>query len=261
MRRYAVLNMMKKFTFMIVAFGFLTAGVSRGQQTAPKVPPSVESNQPPCIAVYGAVRAPAMFVLRRPARLAEVIAMAGGVTARAGESVQVIHTRTPCYQPGQKSRSVSWLDSRPEPPGQSDSYVLSEVARPDERSNPLLRAGDVVIVTVQNPIYVVGSVVAPRELYSKEPLTLSQAIKLAGGPSRNAEINKVVVYAPRQGAVFLAKQFDLGAIRKHREKDPMLEPYDIVFVPSLGARMVGPPLGYPSFDTRPLIPLKYRVIY
>lgn len=247
---------------MILAIGLLTTGASRAQQPAQNASTSVES-QAPCLTVYGAVRAPAMFTLRRPVRLAEVIAMAGGLTARAGESVQVIHTRTPCYQPGQESRSVSWLDSTSKevPAGQSDTYVLSEVSRTDDKSNPFLQAGDIVIVTEQYPIYVVGSVVAPREIYSKEPLTLSQAIKLAGGAHRNAEVSKVVVYQPKKGAVFLARQFDLRAIRKHRVVDPILQAYDIVFVPSLGIRTVGPPLGYPSFDTRPLIPFPYRVIY
>jgi len=54
---------------------------------------------------------------------------------------------------------------------------------------------------------------------------------------------------------------DLMATRKHRAEDPLLQPYDIVEVLPAGPRKSGPRLSYPTFDSRPLIPLPYRVIY
>jgi protein involved in polysaccharide export with SLBB domain len=128
----------------------------------------------------------------------------------------------------------------------------------DEKANPYLAGGDVVIVTQQAAIYVVGSVVTPRTIYSKKPVTLMQAMKLAGGALRDAQVSKVVVHRQKKDSGDL--QFDLAAIRKHRAEDPVLEANDIVFVPSLGAR-TGWPLRYPTFDPRPLIPRSYRVIY
>ena len=114
---------------------------------------------------------------------------------------------------------------------------------------------------MQEPVYVAGSVTTPRAIYSKEPVTLTQAIKLAGGELRDAQVSKVVVYRRKKDAGDLSIQLDLGAIRKHRAENPILQPNDIVVVPSLGEWKVGPPLGYPTFDSRPLIPPPHRVIY
>ncbi len=61
--------------------------------------------------------------------------------------------------------------------------------------------------------------------------------------------------------VGFAIRADLVAIRKHRAEDPLLQPYDIVEVLPAGPRKSGPLLSYPTFDSRPLIPLPYRVIY
>jgi protein involved in polysaccharide export with SLBB domain len=144
------------------------------------------------------------------------------------------------------------------PQGKLDVYVLSEVLSREEKANPYLDAGDVVIVTQQAPIYVVGSVVTPRSIFSKTPVTLMQAMKLAGGALRDAQVSKVIVHRQKKDSRDL--QFDLTAIRKHRAEDPVLEANDIVFVPSLGAR-TGWPLRYPTFDPRPLIPRAYRAIY
>ncbi|HMJ26758.1 MAG TPA: SLBB domain-containing protein [Pyrinomonadaceae bacterium] len=253
-----VFTIKKYFLFMILAIAALACGASRAQQPAQSTSSANEPNVGPCVAVYGAVRAPALIVLRRPVRLAEMIAMAGGLTDRASDTVQVIHTRAKCFQPGITDRVVKSGN----PAGKLDTYVLSEVSRSEEKSNPNLDAGDVVIVNVQAPIYVVGSVMGPREIYSKDPLTLSQAIKLAGGALRNAQVSKVMVHRQKTDPADFSIHFDLGAIRKHWAPDPVLQAYDIVFVPSGDSRTVGPPMRYPTFfDPRPLIPRSYRVIH
>lgn len=248
--------MQKNFVFMILAIALLSAGATRAQQPAQGTSPPPEPNVKPCVVVYGAVRSPSRLELRRPVRLAEVIAMAGGLTDRASGTVQVIHSRSQCFQPGITDRVVKSGN----PVAKVDTYVLSEVSRAEEKSNPNLDAGDVVIVNVQAPIYVVGSVMGPREIYSKDPLTLSQAIKLAGGALRNAQVSRVMVHRQKRDPADFSIHYDLGAIRKHRAEDPVLQAYDIVFVPSKDPRTVGPPMRYPTFfDPRPLIPLPYRV--
>lgn len=239
---------------MILAIALLAAGATRSQQSAQGTSPASEPSMKPCVAVYGAVKSPARIQLRLPVRLAEVIAMAGGLTEPAGDTVHVLHSRSKCFQQGVTDRVVKVGD----PSAKPEAYLLSEVLSGDEKANPYLDAGDVVIVTQQAPIYVLGSVVTPRTIYSKKPVTLMQAMKLAGGALRDAQVSKVVVHRQKKASGDL--QFDLAAIRKHWADDPVLQSNDIVFVPSLGAR-TGRPRRYPTFDSRPLIPPPYRVIY
>jgi polysaccharide biosynthesis/export protein len=230
----------------IIVIGLLAAFGIRAQQPRSNTSAADESNAKPCvvapcIVVSGAVRAPVRLELRRRVRLAEVFAMAGGLTDRASGTVQVIHADS---------------DS----PGKLCTYVLSEVLRREDTANPYVEGGDVVLVSEIEPIYVTGSVLNPREIYPKEPVTLRQAIELAGGSGRDAQISRIVIHRQDKG-FGLSIAADLVAIRKHHAEDPILEPYDVVEVPPSGTRRVGPPISYPTFDSRPLIPLPYRVIY
>jgi protein involved in polysaccharide export with SLBB domain len=239
---------------MIIVIGLLAAGESLGQNNSPVD----ESNAKACVVVYGAVRAPGRVELRRRVRLAEVLAISGGVTERASGTVRIIHSGAQCSQPGITDRELT--DSSRSL--KSDTYALSGLQRREAGANPYLEGGEIVIVTELKPIYVVGSVLTPREIFLKEPVTLVQAIKLAGGELRDAQISQVAIHRQKKdaaGSIWI--QANLEAIRKHRAEDLILQPYDIVIVPSLGWRSVGPPLSFPTFDSRPLIPLSFRIIY
>jgi polysaccharide export outer membrane protein len=233
--------MRKTLQSIIIVIGLLAACGIRAQQPRPNTRAADESNAKPYVVVFGAVRAPARLELRRHVRLAEVLAMAGGLTNRASGNVKVTHADS---------------DS----PGKSDTYVLSEVLRREETSNPYVDGGDIVFVPELDPIYVIGSVLTQSEIYPKESLTLTQAIKLAGGARRDAQTGRIVIYRHLKGIGFSIKA-DLVAIKKHLAEDPLLQPYDIVEVPPPGPRKVGPRFGYPTFDSRPLIPPPDRVIY
>jgi protein involved in polysaccharide export with SLBB domain len=232
--------MRKKLTLTIIVIGLLTAGV-RAQQPAPNTSPATDPHLKRCVVVFGAVRTPARLEPRRRVRLAEVIAMAEGPTDRASGTVQVIHTGTQCAQPG-----ITVAKER-DPARKSDTYVLSELLRREERANPYVDDGDVVIVTQIETVLVAGSVVTPREIYLKEPVTLMQAITLAGGALKSSQAPRVIIYRQRNSI-----EVNLEAIRKHRAEDPILQPNDIVVV---GFYRDPVPLErYHIFDPRPLIP-------
>jgi protein involved in polysaccharide export with SLBB domain len=243
--------MRKKLTLLIIVIGLLAAGEIRAQQPAPNASTAGAPDLKRCVEVFGAVRAPARIALRRRVHLAEVIAMAGGQTDRASGTVRVIHSGTDCSQPGNP------VVNRGDPAPKFDTYVLSELLRREERANPYVEDGDIVIVTPFETIYVAGSVVTPRAIYLKGPVTLMQAIALAGGELRNAQTSIIVIHRQKKDVGDLSIQVDPMAIRKHRVEDPILQPNDVVVVPSLGWRIVGPPIGYPTFDPRPLIPPPY----
>jgi polysaccharide export outer membrane protein len=248
---------MRKMLPMLLLVIFLTTASIQGQRSASEV---AQTDDPkPCVVVVGAVRAPARIEIRRQVRLHEVLAIAGGLTTQAGETIQLVHTGSKCFQSSRVPAANSASSS-----GESTVLNISDIGPGEEKADPYIVAGDLVIVSVQEPIYVVGSVVNPRAIYSKERVTLTQAIRLAGGVTSNSNTSKVVIYRPKKGLTgvsitvdCVSITVDYWAIRKHSAEDPTLQPFDIIYV---GAGLM-PGFSHSIFDTRPLIPKEYRVIY
>lgn len=239
----------------IAGIGLLGIAAIRAQQPANNSSQADNSNAKPCIVVFGAVRSPTRFELRRRVRLAEVLALSGGVTERAGETIQIIHTGSEC-PPGAAEKQAAKSAT-----ADSEKFIvlnLADLLRGDEKANPYIEAGDVVNVTESDPIYVIGSVVSPGAIYPKEAITLMQAIKMAGGLRGDTNLSQVVIYRPKGDQVEHIT-VDLNEIRRHRTKDFILHLRDIVIVGGVG--QIVPMNRYPTFDSRPLIPRGYRVIY
>jgi len=58
-----------------------------------------QNSQAPCVVVAGAVHSPMRFELkRRPVKVLEALAFAGGPTQRASGTIKLIRTGEPCYQ-------------------------------------------------------------------------------------------------------------------------------------------------------------------
>ena len=242
--------------FAIAGIGLLSTSAIQAQQPANNSSQAGNSNAKACIVVYGAVRSPARFELRRRVRLAELLALSGGVTERVGQTIQIIHSGSECYRGAEKQATKS-------PTSDSEKFVvlnLADFVRRDEKANPYIEAGDVVIVTESDPIYITGSVVHPRPIYSREPLTFRQAIKIAGGLRADAKKGKVLIYRRRpNGDLAEEIALDLNEIVRHRTKDFILQPGDTVVVG--GVSQLLPMNRYPTFDSRPLIPRGYKVIF
>lgn len=247
--------MRKRLLLLFFAVGLSAAGSIRAQQPAKTSSPGDDSNIKPCVVVYGAVKSPARFELRRRIRLAEALVAVGGITDRAASTVKIIKSGATCFQ-DKRIDQVKTSNSASEQPAVVN---IADIPRGDQKSNPYLEAGDIVIVTELDPIYVAGSVVNPRAIYSKERLTLTQAIKLAGGVTSDPNTSKVVIYRlkkdPKES---ISITVDFWAITKHSAEDPTLQPFDIV---NVGAERLMPGISQPLFDSRPLIPRGYRVIH
>jgi polysaccharide export outer membrane protein len=191
-----------------------------------------QRNSRPPATLYGAVRNPMLVVMMRRVRLHELIARSGGVTERASGTVQVIHTQPEmCPEPGEvvikRASATASVES------QMESYKLRELS--NESGDPFIRPGDVVIVTEGEPVYITGAVLAPQPIFMKDQLTLGRAIAMAGGPQRLANTGEVHVYRKKDGLIGQEDlKFNYDAIRKGREKDVLLQPYDIIDVRNSG---------------------------
>jgi polysaccharide export outer membrane protein len=191
-----------------------------------------QRNSRPPATLYGAVRNPMLVVMMRRVRLHELIARSGGVTERASGTVQVIHTEPEmCPEPGEvvikRASATSSVES------QMETYKLRELS--NESGDPFIRPGDVVIVTEGEPVYITGAVLAPQPIFMKDQLTLGRAIAMAGGPQRLANTGEVHIYRKKDGLIGQEDlKFNYDAIRKGREKDVLVQPYDIIDVRNSG---------------------------
>ncbi len=163
------------------------------------------------ITISGEVNQPGIYPLLGPHRLYDAISAAGGLTPRAGRTVTIVHKAAP-----------------------DDPTVLDL-----PRDTALLQAniqvvpGDTIIVSKAGVVYAVGEVVRPGAflMETNTRLTILQVIALSQGPTRTAALNRAqIVRRTPQGLKEIPVQLD--KILKARAPDHLLEPDDIVFLPS-----------------------------
>ncbi len=193
-----------------------------------------KSRQPATIA--GAVRTEMQVTMMRRARLHELITRAGGTTDRASGTIQVMHTVPQmCPEPGVTFQKASATDQKTPAAGNFSEfgiaiYRLAELRAGKEEADPYIWPGDIVLVNEAEPVYVIGAVVAPREIPLREGLTLARAIAMSGGAQRLAK-DEVAIYRTKPGLVGQETlKFDYNAIKKGRLADVPLQPYDIIDV-------------------------------
>ncbi|HLL72325.1 MAG TPA: SLBB domain-containing protein [Pyrinomonadaceae bacterium] len=186
--------------------------------------------------VYGAVRSPAQYEMRRPARLLELLSKSGGVTEQQSGTIQIFHTQPLlCPEPEEMKVAAAPVEQGEDvltPP--YTIYRVEELKMGKSEANPYIHPGDVIYVAEAAPIYVTGNVVQPANLYLRENMTLSRAIAIVGGP-KNAKEDKVRIYRMKPGAM---KQevvtVDYKAIKQGKKEDMILQPYDVIEVPAEG---------------------------
>jgi polysaccharide export outer membrane protein len=194
--------------------------------------------------VFGAVRSPSRVQMIRRLRLHEMLATAGGITANASGTIQIVHTELElCPEPEdliastspQTAVAVAKKDPKVSDVGEIETYKISGLKSGTDETNPYIRPGDIVIVTEGEPVFITGLVVSPREVVIKDNLTLARAIAMAGGPQKLAKTSEIHVYRKKEGKIGSEDlKFDYDAIRKGKAQDVLLEAYDIIDVRPLG---------------------------
>jgi polysaccharide export outer membrane protein len=188
-------------------------------------------SRPPAI-VYGAVRAPTRVLMQKRTKLIEVLAAAGSVTEQASGDIQIFHTtELMCPEPEDEAQ----LAAEQHPSGDALAVPYTTFKIGDVKigkSNPLVRPGDIILVQEAYPIYVTGAVTAPNSLYLRENLSLSRAIAQVGGARKGAKTDKVRIVRTKPGGELEPEIIvaNLDAIRKQKEPDIALKPYDIIDV-------------------------------
>ena len=183
-------------------------------------------SRPPAV-IFGAVRNAQRVDMRRRVRLHELLASSGGITQNASGTIQIMHTEPEmCAEPEPTGQAPAASDV-----GQLAVYQILDVKSGQEKGDPFIRPGDIVIVTEGEPLYITGAVVQPREMILKDGLTLARAIMMSGGTTRMAKTNDVHIYRVKEGKMGSEDiKVNYDAIRKGQEKDIPLKAYDIVDV-------------------------------
>lgn len=187
-------------------------------------------SKPPAT-VYGEVKTPAQVMLMRKVTLMEVISFSGGPTEDAGGTVRIFRTQPPiCTEDYGES---NWKPDSTNPADvPSKTFAMSNVKLGTDSSNPVIYPGDVILVEKASPVYVTGEVANPQAVLIKEGgLSLFDAVAKLGGPKREAKTKDIKIYrrkANSDSPEMISANYDL--IRTGKQKDIMLEPYDVVVV-------------------------------
>lgn len=177
----------------------------------PQVTVFIEEYNALAAGIAGAVKEPKRIALTRELRLYDLIGLAGGLTDKAGEIVELVHTKG--------VEGIETID-------------LKELFRKPEL-NRIIRDGDLVNVPEAGVIYVSGNVKNSGPYPVKENVTLTEAIAMAGGLLQDTKRKEIRLWRMNgsNGNARTEQIVNLDEIEKDPKKDIPLRAYDIVLVP------------------------------
>jgi polysaccharide biosynthesis/export protein len=167
--------------------------------------------------ISGEVNRPGAYPLLRSHRLSDLIAVAGGLSPRAGNAVTI--TRE----------------------ADATSPIHIDLSQTDEKqTNPEIMPGDSITVSQTGIVYVLGDVQRPGGflLDRRTSLSVVQAMALAEGTTPTAALSKARLIRTTQGN----RQeipLNLRTILKSQSPDLALQAGDIIFVPGSATRGLG----------------------
>lgn len=164
------------------------------------------------VSVTGEVNKPGVYPVWGERHLVDMIAQAGGTTARAGKFASITHRDNI---------------------GGSTAYDLSKGDIQGFASNPIVVAGDTVMVGKTGIVYVLGEVGRPGgfPLDNTESLSLIQVLALAQGTTKTAKLGSArLIRKAANGRTEIA--VNLKEVFKGRNPDIQLKEDDIIYVPN-----------------------------
>jgi polysaccharide biosynthesis/export protein len=188
----------------------------------PQVDVFVKEHHSVTVSVIGFVNEQGRFQLQRRIRLLELLTFARGPSPQAGQTINIVHSAPAfaCEQGNSGHEDLAF-----------SSYKLSDTLAGKPEANPYLQAGDIVTLPEADQVYVVGNVLTPRAIPLKQPITLTEAIAMAGGVARDSKKDKIRIVRQEPGSQVKKEMIvDLSAIEKKRAEDIALLPNDIVTV-------------------------------
>lgn len=180
----------------------------------------------------GAFKSPGIYPLEGRRTLVEMMSSIGGLLPTASRRIKV--TRRKEFGELPLGNAIQAVDG-------SGSSVEINMASLRDNVNPeediLLKPFDVISVERAEMVYISGEVgrVGAFELQEKESMSVLQALTLAGGVSRDANLQQVRILRPVLNSSRRAEvPLDLKQILAGRQADFPLLPNDLLYVPRKG---------------------------
>lgn len=183
------------------------------------------------VAFIGSVNSPGRFQVQRPTKVLELLALVNGPSPSAGSSIEIIRTSNRPYCDG------GTLVRNPDAGEDIILLPLAETLKGVETANPVVRPGDILRVTELVEVkkvnaYIQGNVKSSMAISLADPVTLSQAVAMAGGLAPDAEAEKIIIRRSVPNSINRsAIVVNLKAINQGKRDDILLEANDIVDVP------------------------------
>jgi polysaccharide biosynthesis/export protein len=187
------------------------------------------------VSVAGNVTLPGVVQLKGNRNLMEVIGLAGGLRADAGDTVLITRSLSEGPIPVQGAftdptgkYSVAHIDIR------------AVMSGKEPEGNILIKPHDVITVNRARMVYVLGNVTRPGGyvMSENETMSVTQAVALAGGWDKSAALSAARVLRSDGGAQREQIPLNVKKIMENKAPDLQLKPDDIVYVPnSLGKQL------------------------
>jgi protein involved in polysaccharide export with SLBB domain len=193
----------------------------------------------PTSTVYGAVKVPQRFQIKRPVFLNELIVLSGGLTEKASGEIEVFRPASlSCTkkqapdQAGEKNQQ-QFISASQAVGSKLISIKINDLLSGNKEANVQILSGDVVTVVEAQPVYVIGGVATPRQIATRSQITVSRAVTSAGGLTKDADPARITIFR-RAGKETKILEVDLEKIKAEQAEDVLLQPFDIVDVPQRG---------------------------
>jgi polysaccharide biosynthesis/export protein len=178
------------------------------------------------VSVIGAIQRPGIVELTGPKTVIEILAMAGGVSEKAGSQVHI-------YRQGPKERETHVIDLAvlANGAGLINAGTAGMINMPVE-------PGDMINVPEAGMFFVDGAVRKPGSYPLGRRYSLTQALASAGGIDTELSSSSVSIFRRRGPGKVDTLAFDLNDIMAGAAGDPQLEADDVIILPVSTAKYV-----------------------
>jgi polysaccharide export outer membrane protein len=178
------------------------------------------------VSVIGAAQKTGVFELTGPKTVIDILAMAGGVTEKAGTQVHI-------YRQGPNGRESHVIDL----------MVLASNASLITASNAGLitmpvQAGDVINVLAAGTFFVDGAVRKPGPYPLGRRYSLTQALATAGGVDNELNSSDITIFKRTGASGMQQVAINLDAVMAGTAPDPQIDEDDVIVVPTSTAKFI-----------------------
>jgi polysaccharide export outer membrane protein len=171
------------------------------------------------VSVIGAAVKTGVFELTGPKTVIDILAMAGGVTEKAGTQVHI-------YRQGPNGRETHVIDLL----ALASNASLINADNAGLITMPV-QAGDVINIPPAGTFFVDGAVRKPGPYPLGRHYSLSQALATAGGVDPELNSSDITIFRRKASSGMEPISIDYAAVQAGSAVDPQIEEDDVIVVP------------------------------